>query len=584
MPPHGHGRYGSDDGNVNPNELPQNYTYAADVKRQAIQQVEQQMGLKPGDQGFIAAVEKAVATISGTAQAQQQINQQQSTLASQVGTRPAPTIGNNNYMNYSHDQLYNMVNTDLSASQVGDSGQAWNKISNTLVNVSKTLSKASQATESSWTGDAADQARSFHTGVASWTASTSESAQLASDTMYNQSQAAQAVQTAVPKPVSYNFADELADFFSAPNPAAGMNTINTKLAQQQAAHQEAATAVQTYDNTLSQTATKMPVMAPPPSFSANGGGGTGTGTGTGSGGGGGGGTGSVPPTFRGTGSGAGGGGGSGSGSGGGGGGSVSGIPTIPGGGGSGGSGGGAGGGGGLAGVGAGGSGGGSGSGSFSGQLPNLPGSTTTSGFGGGPGGTGGLPGTLPGMPGYGGGPGGLPGVGGPGGAGGGDPSSFTGMPIGGMGGTGPGGFGGGDTFRGGSGTGGGGFGGSGGSGYGGSGGSGGFGGSGTGSSGFGRSGFGPGGSGGTGGADASSAARSGAGAAAAEESAMGRGIAGARGVAGEPGSASPGGMGAGRGQRGKDDEEHKRASFLVESDPDSIFGSDERTAPPVIGG
>jgi hypothetical protein len=65
---------------------------------------------------------------------------------------------------------------------------------------------------------------------------------------------------------------------------------------------------------------------------------------------------------------------------------------------------------------------------------------------------------------------------------------------------------------------------------------------------------------------------------------MGRGIAGARGVAGEPGAGSAGGMGAGRGQRGKDDEEHKRASYLVEADPDSIFGSDERTAPPVIGG
>jgi hypothetical protein len=56
-------------------------------------------------------------------------------------------------------------------------------------------------------------------------------------------------------------------------------------------------------------------------------------------------------------------------------------------------------------------------------------------------------------------------------------------------------------------------------------------------------------------------------------------------MGGEPGSGQPGGgMGAGRGQRGKDDEEHKRASFLVEADPDSIFGTDERTAPPVIGG
>jgi hypothetical protein len=43
-------------------------------------------------------------------------------------------------------------------------------------------------------------------------------------------------------------------------------------------------------------------------------------------------------------------------------------------------------------------------------------------------------------------------------------------------------------------------------------------------------------------------------------------------------------MGAGRGAKGQGDGEHKRAAYLVEADPDSIFGTDERTAPPVIGG
>jgi hypothetical protein len=43
-----------------------------------------------------------------------------------------------------------------------------------------------------------------------------------------------------------------------------------------------------------------------------------------------------------------------------------------------------------------------------------------------------------------------------------------------------------------------------------------------------------------------------------------------------------GGMGAGRGQRGQGDAEHKRPSWLVETD-EGIFGTDEMTAPPVIG-
>ena len=42
-------------------------------------------------------------------------------------------------------------------------------------------------------------------------------------------------------------------------------------------------------------------------------------------------------------------------------------------------------------------------------------------------------------------------------------------------------------------------------------------------------------------------------------------------------------MGAGRGgQRGQEDAEHKRPSWLVEQD-EGIFGTDEMTAPPVIG-
>lgn len=42
------------------------------------------------------------------------------------------------------------------------------------------------------------------------------------------------------------------------------------------------------------------------------------------------------------------------------------------------------------------------------------------------------------------------------------------------------------------------------------------------------------------------------------------------------------GAGGGKGQGGED-KEHKRADFLQENDPESLFGTDEKTAPPVIG-
>jgi hypothetical protein len=95
------------------------------------------------------------------------------------------------------------------------------------------------------------------------------------------------------------------------------------------------------------------------------------------------------------------------------------------------------------------------------------------------------------------------------------------------------------------------------------------GGGGGGGAGGGRGGFGPG---------------AGVGGLAAEQAAMGRtGTAAGLGGRGAAGMGGMGGMGAGRGQGGED-EEHERPSYLVEPDPDSTFGTDEMTAPPVIGG
>ena len=70
----------------------------------------------------------------------------------------------------------------------------------------------------------------------------------------------------------------------------------------------------------------------------------------------------------------------------------------------------------------------------------------------------------------------------------------------------------------------------------------------------------------------------GAGASAAEEAALEEGATGARGSA----MGAAGGMGTGRG-RGGEDHEHRRPEYLMESDPDSLFGTDEETIPPVIG-
>ncbi|WP_410598836.1 hypothetical protein [Amycolatopsis sp. lyj-90] len=60
-------------------------------------------------------------------------------------------------------------------------------------------------------------------------------------------------------------------------------------------------------------------------------------------------------------------------------------------------------------------------------------------------------------------------------------------------------------------------------------------------------------------------------------------LAGGRGGAGR-GGGQMGPMGAGgRRAEGDEDDEHQRPDYLIEADPDAIFGTDQRTSPPVIG-
>ncbi|QFU85486.1 hypothetical protein [Amycolatopsis sp. YIM 10] len=98
--------------------------------------------------------------------------------------------------------------------------------------------------------------------------------------------------------------------------------------------------------------------------------------------------------------------------------------------------------------------------------------------------------------------------------------------------------------------------------------------------GAGTPGFGPGGGGSSSGAGM--AKPGGVGAA----EAAGRGMGGPGGAgAGRAGGMGAGGMGGagGRGGQGEEDQEHTRPAYLLEGDPDEIFGTDQRTAPPVIG-
>jgi len=398
---------------------------------------------------------------------------------------------NADYKGTDHTHLQAFLESNLNVEQVSDVSTAYHKVHQVFDKFATSMNTAVNASKGTWEGSAAENAQQYFTSLGKWSDANSQNAKLASETIYDQGQAASTAKNSMPAPIPFSWKDEFKDWVTS-NPFSLADNVDQSIQKQkdsQAAHDQAAGVMSTYDKNLYEAASKQPAFAPPPSFSTGGGSGDPNGTGDKNGintpssvnmpgshsvntpGG----TSNFVPGTTGT-------------------------PQFS----------------------------GPGSTTGSGFVPS--GTTTPSSF---------TPGSVPGGS-----------TSNPNQQFGGMPPMSP-MPMGGMN------LGGDEAYNskvgGGSGRGGG--------------------------------GFGPGGAGAgnaTGAGAASGAARPGG--IGAAEAAAGRGMGGLGAGAGGRGGMGPGG-GMGRGQKGEGDEdtEHSRPTYLVEGDPDEVFGTDMRTAPPVIG-
>ncbi|WP_033260988.1 hypothetical protein [Amycolatopsis vancoresmycina] len=483
-----------------PDKTPQEVQDMAPAERDAYLQQKAEEGVDPSSWLF-GPIQQWMAQARAKNQAQQMgdKNVKDATQGRDVEYVQGLHAPNADYKGTDHAQLQAFLQSNLDVEQVSEVSTAYHQVHQVFDKFAQSMNTAVNASKGTWEGTAADNAQQYFTSLSKWSDANSQNAKLASETIYDQGQAAATAKNSMPAPIPFSWTDEFKGWATS-NPFNLADNVDKSIQKQkdsQAAHDEAAGVMATYDKNLYEAASKQPAFAPPPSFSTGGGSGDPNGTGDKNGI-------NTPSSVNTPGS------HSVNTPGGNAQGFVSGNPSGP-----------------L---------GGPAGHSFSG-----PGSTTGSGF-------------VP--------------------AGGTTPSSFTPssipaastsnpnqqfngmppmspMPMGGMN------FGGDEAYN---------------SKVGGGGGRGG-------------GGFGPGGAGAgnaTGAGAASGAARPGG--IGAAEAAAGRGMGGlGAGTAGR-GGMSPGG-GLGRGQKGEGDEdtEHSRPTYLVEGDPDEVFGTDMRTAPPVIG-
>ncbi|HJP78787.1 MAG TPA: hypothetical protein VJ914_31225 [Pseudonocardiaceae bacterium] len=167
------------------------------------------------------------------------------------------------WMSYSHEQLYDMVNNGVDLTGATEVAGSWAQLSDTLLQMGNTLNAALAASTDGWQGSAADQARSSLGGLANWTNSTGENAVVVSGCVSRQAEALQTARSAMPAPPPAPIVipvDRTGPFAQPPIATPGP-IASTRTAVE--AHQQAARVMQQYQSSSADIARTIPQFAAP---------------------------------------------------------------------------------------------------------------------------------------------------------------------------------------------------------------------------------------------------------------------------------------------------------------------------------
>lgn len=202
----------------------------------------------------------------------QDMTAQAEQLAQGIATRQGPAMMCSNYMATPHADLKTMVTEDVDPDAVGETGDLWISAGNAMTRFQSGVAAAINNSASDWQGPAGDSAREFMAAVGTWVGDAGQSAQLAGTQTNLQSSSLAEAKRNMPEPVEFDLAAANQDLRQTTNPIELIEKLNTYQQQyddQQAAHQQAATVVNAYDSSLG-TASTMPSFAPPPTMSSSG--------------------------------------------------------------------------------------------------------------------------------------------------------------------------------------------------------------------------------------------------------------------------------------------------------------------------
>lgn len=235
-------------------------------------------GYDPNDPGFISAIQNAVANVQGHVSASAESRREAERLARGAQFRDGAPMSNADYMGHDHKQLKSFVTDNMDPGQVGEMSQPWTSLANAMQEFADNLNTAVNQSKAVWQGEAAEQAHGFSANMSSWSEETGQGAQLVSDRMTTQSQSASTAKNSMPEPIEFSWGDEIGGWFTSPKPLVfSVSESFQKQEDSQQAHEEAVRVMNTYDSSLSDSASKTPAFSKPPTLSGDSGGVGGTG-------------------------------------------------------------------------------------------------------------------------------------------------------------------------------------------------------------------------------------------------------------------------------------------------------------------
>ncbi|MEU3274034.1 hypothetical protein ABZ639_24620 [Saccharomonospora sp. NPDC006951] len=224
-------------------------------------------------EGFFAWARRMGVSIHAGQQASDASQEQVGDLSSQdvryvEGLDPS----DHDYEGHDHVSMAQYLSTNLDPQEVSDISDAYHELHVAFREFAEDMKNAVSASQHEWEGDGAANAHGYFDSLSAWADGNSRNAQLASEVMYQQSEAAVTAKNSMPEEVPFDWDTEMEKWDG--NAFSLFENIDNSMEtfeRSREAHLGAAEVMTQYDGDLYTAASKQPVFAEPPTFGSQGG-------------------------------------------------------------------------------------------------------------------------------------------------------------------------------------------------------------------------------------------------------------------------------------------------------------------------